>query len=379
MFRFPASKCPDEGMNRPDLRPREWWRFSCEIMSDCDCSLPGSVPFCPWDFPGKNAGMGCHFLLQGIFPTQGLNPHLWRLLHWQADPLHWASVLLQVKTILWPWIFSSPAGQWSEHCVCELEFEPKGQKPQRKIHQVVRRMRSYIGLASRTFRTLPELSNVILITISHCHSLPFQDSHFSTVMPCKWQNQSLNPGQKHGWHDLCPVKSSGAQILQAQEEGNQGLEGGRGIRDEVQSRDLPCSWAWPRLLRATWEQSWNYPSALSAAGWMPSAYTGVDALWVGLPIFEEGCPRTICLRSPAFSPPGRIFSTSTSSAWGLDAHSCGYNQYWWLLQHQAWSMAHNIPGYWLWQLQQIRLSLFFFYRWGEWFDIRAIAIPSSRS
>ena len=29
---------------------------------------------CPWDFPDKNTEMGCHDLLQGIFPTQGLNP-----------------------------------------------------------------------------------------------------------------------------------------------------------------------------------------------------------------------------------------------------------------------------------------------------------------
>ena len=28
----------------------------------------------PWDFPGKNTGVGCHFLLQEIFLTQGLNP-----------------------------------------------------------------------------------------------------------------------------------------------------------------------------------------------------------------------------------------------------------------------------------------------------------------
>ena len=28
----------------------------------------------PWDFPGKNTGVGCYFLLQGIFPTQELNP-----------------------------------------------------------------------------------------------------------------------------------------------------------------------------------------------------------------------------------------------------------------------------------------------------------------
>ena len=31
---------------------------------------------CLWDFPGKNTGMGCHFLLQEIFLTQGLNPGL---------------------------------------------------------------------------------------------------------------------------------------------------------------------------------------------------------------------------------------------------------------------------------------------------------------
>ena len=36
----------------------------------------------PWDFPGKNTGVGFHFLRQRIFPIQGLNLHL---LHWQAD------------------------------------------------------------------------------------------------------------------------------------------------------------------------------------------------------------------------------------------------------------------------------------------------------
>ena len=27
----------------------------------------------PWDFPGQNTGVGCHSLLQGVFPTQGSN------------------------------------------------------------------------------------------------------------------------------------------------------------------------------------------------------------------------------------------------------------------------------------------------------------------
>ena len=39
-----------------------------------DCSLPGSSV--PGDSPGKNTGVGCRTLLQGILPTQGLNPGL---------------------------------------------------------------------------------------------------------------------------------------------------------------------------------------------------------------------------------------------------------------------------------------------------------------
>ena len=42
---------------------------------------------CPWDFPGKNTGVGCHALLQGIVQTEGLNPCLFCLLHWQGGSL----------------------------------------------------------------------------------------------------------------------------------------------------------------------------------------------------------------------------------------------------------------------------------------------------
>ena len=41
---------------------------SCPTLCDpLDCSLPGLL--CPWDSPGKNTGVACHFLLQGIFLT----------------------------------------------------------------------------------------------------------------------------------------------------------------------------------------------------------------------------------------------------------------------------------------------------------------------
>ena len=39
------------------------------VCNPMDCSLPD--PFVHGDSPGRNTGVGCHALLQGIFPTQG--------------------------------------------------------------------------------------------------------------------------------------------------------------------------------------------------------------------------------------------------------------------------------------------------------------------
>ena len=44
-------------------------RLCLTLCNPMDCSPPG---FSAWDSPGKNTGVGC----QGIFPTQGSNPHL---------------------------------------------------------------------------------------------------------------------------------------------------------------------------------------------------------------------------------------------------------------------------------------------------------------
>ena len=50
----------------------------------CDRGLQLDKCLCPWDSLGKNTGVGCHALLQGIFPTQGL---ILPLLHWQVGSL----------------------------------------------------------------------------------------------------------------------------------------------------------------------------------------------------------------------------------------------------------------------------------------------------
>ena len=53
------------------------------LWDPLDCSLPGSV-----NFSGKNTRVDCHFLLQGIFPTQGSKPNLPCLLLFLPSPLN---------------------------------------------------------------------------------------------------------------------------------------------------------------------------------------------------------------------------------------------------------------------------------------------------
>ena len=67
-------------LTRRAERWRKCWpiiaRVQACVLSHCccvwlfvDCRL-----LCPWDFPGKNTGVGCHALLHGIFPTQVIKP-----------------------------------------------------------------------------------------------------------------------------------------------------------------------------------------------------------------------------------------------------------------------------------------------------------------
>ena len=62
------------------LKTKEWW------LSVAPWTVAHRL-LCPWNFPGKNTGMGRHFLLQGIFPTQGSNLHLLVVLNWQVSTL----------------------------------------------------------------------------------------------------------------------------------------------------------------------------------------------------------------------------------------------------------------------------------------------------
>ena len=77
--------------------------FSHSVMSDCNSLQPHELQsiglLCPWDFPGDNTGVGCHFLLQGSsWPrdqTQVSCVGRWILYHWGT----WESHVISYKTI----------------------------------------------------------------------------------------------------------------------------------------------------------------------------------------------------------------------------------------------------------------------------------------
>ena len=71
-----------------------------------DCSPPGSSV---WDFPGKNTGEDCNFLLQGIFPTQGT----------------WDSLLLSHQGSC-PALYPHYLVQWKEPHVLSREGKSQG-------------------------------------------------------------------------------------------------------------------------------------------------------------------------------------------------------------------------------------------------------------
>ena len=73
--------------------------------------------FCPWNSPGKNTGVGCHALLQRIFPTQRLSPHFLCLLLFQAGslPLYHLGSLDQRRGITKFWVQQKNTN-FTAHC-----------------------------------------------------------------------------------------------------------------------------------------------------------------------------------------------------------------------------------------------------------------------
>ena len=122
---------------------------------------------CPWDSPGKNTGVSCHSLLQEIFPTQGSNPRLLCLLHWQAGSLSLAP----------PQIRSSKA-----QFISQFSFlaQPTYQIQYQLIQLSSNCMRTYLNTYSPKYS-----SSTAYSTLSR-----FKFSVFHHRSPCKIQTES---------------------------------------------------------------------------------------------------------------------------------------------------------------------------------------------
>ena len=74
-----------QNLGRGDVAMKSQSLLGARALRVQDSSFPPwtAAPaklLCTWGFPDKNSGVGCHFLLQGIFPTKGLNSRLLGLL-----------------------------------------------------------------------------------------------------------------------------------------------------------------------------------------------------------------------------------------------------------------------------------------------------------
>ena len=117
----------------------QWENSSCahnsaqslnHVLLFATCGLEPTRLLYPWGFPGKNTGVGCHSLLQGIFPTQGLNPHLLNLLPWHYHLCH--PMMLTDKSTVpadrWPGFRSGEGRRDHFGCMAEAWLQEGGRR-----------------------------------------------------------------------------------------------------------------------------------------------------------------------------------------------------------------------------------------------------------
>ena len=84
---------------------------------------------CPWNSPGKNTGVGCHSLFQGIFPTQRSNPGLlhcrWILYYLSHQGSPTQSICIYVFVYMWKILKEMGI---PDHLICLLRNLYVGQK-----------------------------------------------------------------------------------------------------------------------------------------------------------------------------------------------------------------------------------------------------------
>ena len=150
---------------------------SCSVVSNS--SQPhGLLPtrlLCPWNFPGQNTGTACHFLLQGIFPTQELNP---LLLHHLGFLVYSYTILYLIIPLLLKFLVASEFHFFfnsSMHVVSSpiIPYKTKfmGQRTCMYFLQVLVHVGNYLlAVYENVHLLIPTITGNISIPFSLCHS-----------------------------------------------------------------------------------------------------------------------------------------------------------------------------------------------------------------
>ena len=124
--------CRQEGWEKAQLESVGWTcthlLFSCQVVSDSlrPHGLQPARLFCPWDFPGKKTGAGCHFLLQHIHTAifkmnnqQGLTVQHMELCSMLHGSLDGRGVRREMDTCMYVWLSSLAVHLKPSNTVCQ--------------------------------------------------------------------------------------------------------------------------------------------------------------------------------------------------------------------------------------------------------------------
>ena len=173
------------------------------LCNPMDCSLPGSSVH--RDSPDKNTGVGCHALLQGIFPTQGSNlglPHCRQILY---CPSHWGSpVSEQIKSSCFKQPGLVELLDKIQEIFLETQWDPSWLFLKKKKKRERMEISQVLGLSPIWVINSASLSS----TQSHwwplwvpelMESLGYRTSNFTVGLVCGNWDKSVTPGPQH-WH-----------------------------------------------------------------------------------------------------------------------------------------------------------------------------------
>ena len=171
IFKYIAQSCADVHFNYM----LSWWFSWCHVQL---FTTPWTVALQaprPWDFPGKNTGVRCHFLLLGIFSTEGSDLHVLHCRQVLSLLSHQANLIHMYKAE-----FMSFRIDWLDLLAVQGTRQESSPAPQSKsINSSVLSLLYGPALASihdywkhHSFDHTDFVCKVILLLLIHCLGLP---------------------------------------------------------------------------------------------------------------------------------------------------------------------------------------------------------------